>query len=480
MLSYLKLYRFQFLLAFASALLYVAFAYDLERSDFARLISLYVALFFICYRLLKISKGLFWSLPVAGVIFRILFMGAIPNLSQDFYRFIWDGRALLQCINPYLFTPEMYSKDPSIVSGFSMFQAEELIRGMGTLNASHFSNYPPLNQYFFGIAALFAGKSIVGSVVVFRVIMILADLGILYFGKKLLTKLGKDPHLIFWYFLNPFIIIELTGNLHFEGVMLFFVIWSLYLLHSGKWIWAAIALGLSVSVKLLPLMFLPLFFNYYRKRANPNLPKPSNTVEESVKINVPVSQAPYGIKKLLLFYALTMGTILLSFAPFLSSEFVANFLTTIALWFQNFEFNASVYYMIRWIGYQVVGWNIIATVGKVLPILVLVFVLGLTFFRKNKTTEQLITGLLFGVSFYFLLSTTVHPWYVVTPLTLCLFTRYRFPIVWSLLVMLSYSAYGASGFEENLWLVATEYTVVIGYAAWEVYHNGRKPLLSFK
>ena len=225
MLSYLKLYRFQFLLAFASALLYVAFAYDLERSDFARLISLYGALFFICYRLLKISKGLFWSLAVAGVIFRILFMGAIPNLSQDFYRFIWDGRVLLQGFNPYLFTPDMYSKDPSIVSGFSMFQAKELIRGMGTLNASHFSNYPPLNQFFFGIAALFAGKSIVGSVVVLRMIVILADLGILYFGKKLLTKLGKDPHLIFWYFLNPFIIIELTGNLHFEGVMLFFVIW---------------------------------------------------------------------------------------------------------------------------------------------------------------------------------------------------------------------------------------------------------------
>ena len=320
---------------------------------------------------------------------------------------------------------------------------------MGVLNAGHYSNYPPVNQLFFAIAALFSGKSIVGSVVVLRLIMVLADIGILYFGRKVLLMLGLNTNKIFWYFLNPFIILELTGNLHFEGVMLFFVIWSFHLLLKGKWFWAAVLLGVSVSVKLIPLLLLPLFYQWFM----------SNTFKMTNLIRM---------TRLLKFYAVVLITIAITFTPFLSSEFVSNFTSTIALWFQNFEFNASVYYIIRWIGYQVVGWNIIATVGKILPLIVIAFVLSLTFFRRNTTIQQLITAMLLAMSFYFLLSTTVHPWYIATPLLLSVFTKYRFPIVWSLMVMLSYSAYGSDGFSEKIWLVAIEYITVIGFALYEV------------
>jgi hypothetical protein len=169
------------------------------------------------------------------------------------------------------------------------------------------------------------------------------------------------------------------------------------------------------------------------------------------------------------FYSIVGFTVLITFSPFLSSEFIQNFLATISLWFQNFEFNASVYYVIRWIGFQIVGWNLIETVGKVLPVLVLLFVLGFAFFRNNKTPQQLLTAMLFAISFYFLLSTTVHPWYIATPLLLSVFTKYKFPIVWSFVVILSYSAYGNNGFDENIWLVALEYIIVIGVAVWEIF-----------
>jgi alpha-1,6-mannosyltransferase len=169
------------------------------------------------------------------------------------------------------------------------------------------------------------------------------------------------------------------------------------------------------------------------------------------------------------FYAITLLTIGFSFAPFLSSEFISNFSDTIALWFQDFEFNASVYYIIRWIGFQTIGWNIIADVGKILPLVIIFILLLLTFFRRNSSLQQLLTALLFGSSVYFLLSTTVHPWYIATPLVLSIFTKYKFPVVWSLLVMVSYSAYVADGFSENLWLVALEYLGVLGYFIWELF-----------
>ncbi|MEM7086639.1 MAG: glycosyltransferase 87 family protein [Bacteroidota bacterium] len=447
-MNFIKTNKIALFFALFGAVLYGSFTYDLVRHDFIKLISLVLALFFVTYQLIKMHGWNFWVLAGVGIVFRILFLPAIPNLSQDFYRFLWDGRLVLQGINPYLVTPELYLETGNEVVN----QAHELYAGMGTLNGSHYSNYPPINQLFFAIAALFSGKSILGSAVVLRILIVAADIGILYFGKKLLEGLKLPVKNIFWYFLNPFIIIELTGNLHFEGVMLFFVVWALYLLFKGRWFWAAFLLGISISVKLLPLLLLPLFFQFFVKK----------------------DAIGKGFWRLTKFYIIILLTIGLTFAPFLSSEFISNFFETISLWFQDFEFNASIYYIIRWIGFQTIGWNIIADVGKILPLVVIFILLLLTFFRKNGSLQPLITALLFAISIYFLLSTTVHPWYIATPVVLSVFTKYRYPIVWSLLVMLSYSAYAEDGFSENLWLVALEYLGVSGYLVWELFFRKKQ------
>ena len=454
MLITLKKNRTTILLVLICLLFYIVFAYDFERSDFIKLITLIGTLFFITNKIIQINKDCFWLLTGIGIIFRLLFIAILPNLSQDFYRFIWDGRLISQGISPYLFTPESYIENTSNSFGVIINQAQELYNGMGSLNGSHFSNYPPINQLCFSIASFFTEKSILGSVVVLRVIIILADLGILFIGKKLLLKLHLNPNQIFWYFLNPFIIIELTGNLHFEGVMLFFLIASLYLLHQKKWLGSAFLLGISVSVKLIPLLLLPLYYKWFIHNFNK------------------------GYFKLAGFYFIVLGTVILTFAPFLSSQFINNFSETIFLWFQNFEFNASIYYLIRWLGFKIVGWNMIAIIGKILPLFIILFILLFSFYRKNKSTQQLITSLLFGISIYFLLSTTVHPWYIASPLLLSVFTRYKFSIIWSLSVMLSYIAYSADGVSENLWLVAVEYFVVIGFFIWEIFQYRKRTVIS--
>ena len=454
MLTFIKKNKILLLLVASCIVFYGDFAYNLDRSDFIKLTSLYGILFFLSLKIIQQQKGKFWLLAGIGVLFRFIFIGVIPNLSQDFYRFIWDGRMVIKNINPYLFTPEDFLNNLSAASRLGSMvaqdqyinQAQELYNGMGSLNGSHYSNYPPINQLCFAVAALFAGKSILGSAIVMRVLIILADIGILYFGRKILINLKQNPDKIFWYFLNPFIIIELTGNLHFEGVMLFFLIWALYLLQQKKWMCSAVVLGVSVSVKLIPLLFLPLFFQWFTSTYG----------------------AKRGFIKLFLYHLLIVGTVAITFIPFYSSQFVSNFTETIGLWFQNFEFNASVYYVIRWIGFKVVGWNIIETVGKILPLIVILFILLITFLRENKSLKQLITVMLFGISFYFLLSTTIHPWYIAPPLLLSVFTKYKFSIVWSFVVILSYSAYGIDGFSENLWLVTLEYIIVFVYFVWEL------------
>ena len=452
MRTFLRLHKFSLLLVISGVLFYSSFAYDLEREDFIKLITLYTGLFFLSWKLIQLEKTNFWLLAGAAVLFRLVFTGALPMLSQDFYRFIWDGRMLLAGWNPYLYLPrELIEQGIAPVA-----QSAELYRGMGSLSAGNYTNYPPLNQFIFALAALFSGKGIVGPVIFMRIIIIAADLGVLYFGKKLLEKLDLPGHRILWYVLNPLVIIELTGNLHFEGVMVFFLVWSLYLLHQKKWVFSAVLFAASVLLKIIPLLFLPLLFKYFRE-------------EENGRIKTKW-------KKLIGYYFIVGVVVTLGFLPFLSPAFFSKFGASIALWFQKFEFNASIYYVVRWIGFQVKGYNIIETAGKVLPVVVTAILLGLAFFRKNNSTARLITAMLLGISIYFFFSTTIHPWYLVTPLALSVFTRYKFAIIWSFMVMLSYYAYSNQEFQENLWLVALEYIVVMFVFGWEIFLNGKRQL----
>ena len=444
--KYWNLHRLPILIILVSVIFYFAFAHQLQRQDFPKLLGLYLALFFFCYKLIQFEKWNFRLLLFAGLLFRLVFLWAEPNLSQDFYRFLWDGHLWLEGGNPYRYTP-----DELMATGASQIPNALLLHeGMGELSARNYSNYPPLNQLFFTLAALWGGKSIMGTVIASRLILIFADVGVFYIGKKLLLHLNRSPHLIFWYFLNPLVIIELTGNLHYEGLMLFFFIWALYMFAINRWIFAALLFGASISIKLIPLLFLPLFFK--------NL----------------------GWKKSLAFYILVLLTVAITLIPFYTPEFFSNYTATLQLWFSNFEFNASIFNLTKAIGAQceVRSWELIKVYGKITPFITVAVLLLLTFLRKTKTLSVLLENMLLVICLYYFMSSAVHPWYVIFPLFLALFTDYRFPILWSALVILSYSAYMHPQISESMLLLSIEYLLVFGFLGYEFFkHKGTKPLI---
>jgi hypothetical protein len=360
-----------------------------------------------------------------GVVFRLIFLFSIPNLSQDFYRFIWDGQLIINGLNPYLFTPnELINTHHTLFT-----QMEPLYKEMGALSAQHFSNYPPIHQLPFVIAALISKNSILGSVIILRIIIILADIGILIYGKKLLELLKLPTQNIFYYFLNPLVVIELTGNLHFEALMLFFLVVSLYFLYKQKLIHSAIFMGFSILTKLLPVFFLPLLINRLK------------------------------FKKTLLYSTLIIGCIIVLCLPFFEFQFLKNYGKTVGLWFTNFEFNSSFYSLGKSAMSKNFGIQLIEHMPYVVPFLMAVFTL---YFSLQKTTEtkKIIQSFFWILTIYFLMSTTVHPWYITTLVFLSCFTNYKFALAWSATIFFSYFAYHKSGVESNTLFELTEYVSV--------------------
>ena len=427
-----------------SILLYFFLGYWLERSQFSVLLISVFGLFIANYFFVNNNKFSVSQLFGLALVFRFVLLLVVPNLSQDFYRFIWDGRMLFNGLNPYLTTPKNL-----LAQGIEpVADAHFLFQGMGMLNASHYTNYPPVSQLSYLIAAVFGSKSLLTSVVFLRLQLILSDIGVFYIGKKLMEHLNMPVKYIFFYLLNPFIILELTGNLHFEAVMVFFLLWSIYLLFKNKWILSAVVLGLSISVKLMPLIFMPLFLGFF-------IEKKFAIMEVFKKEN------KFSYLKFIGFCLITLLTTFGTFAPFISNELISNFGASIGLWFQNFEFNASIYYIIRWIGFKVVGWNIIGTVGKILPVVVILLVFTISLTRRNYDRKVLLTSMLFSICGYLLLSTTIHPWYLSIPLALSVFTGYRFVWVWTYTIFFSYASYRLPEFKEDLGWVTLEYLIVL-------------------
>jgi len=437
----LKNNTLKYALLLISAIVYILIGYFTKREEFYQFFGLYTFAFaaFLFFYFSQKGKIKFSEILKISILLRVILLFSIPILSNDFYRFIWDGRLISIGFNPYLSLPnEIINSQDAVLLGKDV---NELYSGQGSLSPGNYTCYPPLNQFFFFIAALLSPKSIYGSVIILRVFMILADIGTIIYSKKILRKLNLPESNILLFALNPFIIIELTGNLHFEGVTIFFLVLAIYFLLNDRFQKSAIWMAFSISVKLIPLIFIPLF------------------LKKLGQINT-------------LKYLLITGVIsILLFIPFLSSGLIENFMSSIDLYFRKFEFNASFYYIIRWIGFDLKGWNIIQKVGPLLGLSVFIIVLLFSIIRRNEKPQVLLVSMLFAISIYYFLSTTIHSWYIAIPLIISVFTQYRFVVVWSFLIMLSYSAYGNNTFKENYFLIFVVYFVVFGYMIIEVYKS---------
>lgn len=418
-------FKFLVIVLFGSGCIGVA---SVERSDFVALILLVSGMFLIY--LLVISRrsnmNIYWVL-VSGILFRLLFFDHTPQLSDDYFRFLWDGRLTALGENPYETKPENISPEAVIFN----YNGEELL-DMNSL--SYYSVYPPVCQIIWATSDLFSSHQMKWGIHYLRGFVWLMEIGTMFL---LVSLLRKNPHSVAIYAWNPLVIIEFSGNLHPEFIMVFFMVLAWYL-WNRKWHTAsAAAFGLAVSAKLIPLIIIPFLV---------------------VRI---------GWKKTIVFALVSGIIVLITFVPFLTPALVANCGSSLDLYFRNFEFNGSIYYISRSIGEWIYGYNTIHHLGPILSLIAFICILMLAF----KKSLHFFVALGWAFTVYLLFSTTVHPWYIATLVVFAAFTRQKVAIVWSLVAFLSYSHYSVDPGREFFPLIALEYTAVFLAMWWDWRHK---------
>ena len=116
-----------------------------------------------------------------GLLFRLVLLFSTPNLSDDYYRFIWDGELISNGNNPYEFKPveqEFYSpKEETTLKD----------RAYDKMNSKeYYSVYPPVNQVFFGLVEYASGNNSYQFIVLLRLLLIGFDIGVIVILAKLL------------------------------------------------------------------------------------------------------------------------------------------------------------------------------------------------------------------------------------------------------------------------------------------------------
>jgi alpha-1,6-mannosyltransferase len=417
---------------------FIFLSFFIERHQHIPLLAVFSLLFIIyLYQLNNLSDYRTQEIFNLGLLLRMVVFLALPALSDDFYRFIWDGRLLSSGNNPFEFLPIEFLRQDIAAN----INAELFYR----LNSpEYFTVYPPLVQFIFLTATSLFPNDIYESVLVMKLFSFAAEAGLLLVMMRILRRLNISMRYIAVYALNPLVIIEGVGSLHHEGIMLFFLFLAIYMLMKSKYISSAVLWGMAVATKLLPLIYLPLLLRRMGK------------------------------KKLLHYFLVLTFIISLLFLPFLEG-LISGMGESISLYFQKFEFNASIYYIIREIGFMVKGYNIIQTAGPYLALTVFVFVM--IYSLKTSGEEDLFSAMTWVFVIYLSLSTTVHPWYIISLIGFSVFTGYLFPLIWSLLIFFTYAGYHQTGYDEPGAIVIIEYAVVYALMFYEIFRKDSKPLL---
>jgi alpha-1,6-mannosyltransferase len=334
-----------------------------------------------------------------ALLLRILFLLPIQDLSDDIFRYVWDGWLGIHGVPPYRYTPD----DPALAP----FQGDLLFRRMNS--PGWHSVYPPLSQLVFlwgGWVHELLGWPASGRAI--RVGFTLLEFaGVLAIWRALGASGSRVRAPLVLYAWNPLVLVAVAGSGHSEGGMVLGVgllFWGLAL-RRGWLAWMGLAL--AVLSKGIPILLAPLLWRALGARTDAR-----------------------GRDRVLEMLAAGLLALLLSF-PFLRLSDLGLVWESTQLYVRLFEFNAGLYALLREGGWRILGMETRAWLGPALRWTAVgaAFWIGLR--RSAGSVERFAAGSVLILSIYLVTATTVHPWYLLWVLPfLALTPTGRGPWMW--------------------------------------------------
>jgi len=178
-----------------------------------------------------------------AILFRLSILFAPPYLSDDIYRYVWDGRVQAAGINPYRYIPA--------VPELAHLRDETIYPKINRKDWAH-TIYPPVAQVVFLLTT-----RISESVTWMKATMLLFELITIWAVAQLLTLLGRPRQLLLMYAWHPLVVWEFAGSGHVDAISICFIALALLAWQKRSDLGAGVALACATLVKLFPVVLVP-------------------------------------------------------------------------------------------------------------------------------------------------------------------------------------------------------------------------------
>jgi hypothetical protein len=341
--------------------------------------------------LLKNYKAIF----ITAVLVRLVLIDVAPYTSNDASRYLFDGRIAYEGYDPYRISHD----------------AEQLteLRKQWQPPQEHLAYvtiYPPLALALFAYSSSFGVEN---AELAWRCLLLLAGLLTVWFSALVLKKAGKLEHLAL-VALSPLLILETGVGLHLDAFSTLAVAAALYLWqHNFRW-YCGIAIGIGMSLKVLPVMLLlPLIF-----------------LQKSLK-NAFALVAGW-IATVGIIYAVTIA---LGYIP----------VGSVAVFFEKWRNASAVFLALDNLvsGYQLIA---ILLIIAFLTILMIALVSFKNSQGNNKNSDAIYYCMQLSLALPLLLSPVLFPWYLMPLVPLLALRPNIYLFTWLLLMPLTYEVLG--------------------------------------
>ena len=216
---------------------------------FLKLVAVQVILYFFASWLslrTKDSRSLLLIILAFATLFRLAILFSPPYLSDDIYRYIWDGRVQAAGINPYRYIPA----DQSLAD----LRDEKIYPNINRRDYAH-TMYPPIAEGSFLLITRLSE-----SVTWMKAVLVGFEAITIWTIIQLLTSFGFARQRVLIYAWHPLAIWEFAGSGHLDALAITFIALALLTRRKHAQTLTGVLLAGATCVKIFPAALFPALY----------------------------------------------------------------------------------------------------------------------------------------------------------------------------------------------------------------------------